>query len=123
MFESKELLVMPLIMAGSGHTTNRGWNVPAERPEINPEDYRSEKTKSNFRSELTQNCFLDNQQKQAYDTCYEQAYVIKTKITWLIVLWLNFVGVYSKKKYSKIEFKNCTKWSKIWDTFNFNHFF
>ena len=26
------------IMAGSGYTTKRGWNDPAERPEINPEE-------------------------------------------------------------------------------------
>ena len=47
-------------------TQNR-WNVPAERPEINPEDYRSEKTKSNCRSEPTRDCLLDNHQEQAYD--------------------------------------------------------
>ena len=56
------------IMAGSGHMTKKGWNVPGERPEINPKHYRSEKTKSNFRSELTRDCFLDNHQEQAYDS-------------------------------------------------------
>ena len=53
------------LRAGSGHMTQNRWNVPAERPEINPEDYRSEKTKSNFRSEPTRDCFLDNHQEQA----------------------------------------------------------
>ena len=32
--------------ARSGHVTQNRWNVPAERPEINPEDYRSEKLKT-----------------------------------------------------------------------------
>ena len=53
--------IQNVIMAGSGHLTKRGWTVPAEKPEINHEDYRSEKTKSNFRRELTRDCFLDNQ--------------------------------------------------------------
>ena len=54
-------------MAGSGHTTKKGWNVPSEGPEINPEDYRSEKTKSNSRSELSRDCFHDNHHEQDYD--------------------------------------------------------
>ena len=45
----------------------RGWNFPAERPKINPNDYCSEKTEGNFRSELTRDCLLDNIQEQAYD--------------------------------------------------------
>ena len=53
-----------VIMVGSGHSTKRRWSVPAEKPEFNPEDYRSEKTKSNFRRELTRDCFLDNQPKR-----------------------------------------------------------
>ena len=47
-------------------TQNR-WNVPAERQKINHEDYRSETTKINFRSEPTRDCFLENHQEQAYD--------------------------------------------------------
>ena len=60
--------ILPQIQnALSGHMTQNRWNVPAERPEINPEDYRSKKTKSNLRSEPTRDCFLDNHQEQAYD--------------------------------------------------------
>ena len=61
--------IQNVLRAGSGHLTENRWNVPAERPEVNPEDYRSKKTKSNFRSELTRECCLDNRQEQAYDTC------------------------------------------------------
>ena len=35
------------LRAGSGHVTQNRWNIPTERPEINREDYRSEKTKNN----------------------------------------------------------------------------
>ena len=59
--------IQNVLRAGSGHLTQNRWNVPAERPELNPEDYRREKTKSNFRSELTRECFLENCQEQAYD--------------------------------------------------------
>ena len=51
----------------SGHVTQNRWNVPAERPEIDPEDYRSEETKSNSRSEPICGCLNDNLQEQAYD--------------------------------------------------------
>ena len=32
------------LTSGSGHLTPNGWNVPAERPEIHPEEYRKERT-------------------------------------------------------------------------------
>ena len=54
--------------AGSGHVTQNRWNVPAERPEINPEDYRSAKTKNNSRGEPTRDCLHDNRTNQAYDS-------------------------------------------------------
>ena len=47
------------LRARSGHVTQNRWNVPAERPEINPEAYRSEKTKSNSRSEPIRGCLND----------------------------------------------------------------
>ena len=55
------------LKAGSGHVTQNRLNVPAERPKVNPEDYRSKKTKSNFRSDLTRDCLFDNRQEQAED--------------------------------------------------------
>ena len=42
--------------AGSGHVTQRGWNLPAERPEYDAEDCGNEKIRSNSRSELVRNC-------------------------------------------------------------------
>ena len=48
------------LRAGSGHVTQKRWNVPAE-------DYCSEKTKNYIRSEPTRNCLYDNNTNQAYD--------------------------------------------------------
>ena len=36
-----------VLKAGSGHVTQKGWNVPTERPEYIAEDYRNEKIRSN----------------------------------------------------------------------------
>ena len=55
------------LRAVSGLMTQNRWNVPAERQKINHEDYRSETTKINFRSEPTRDCLLENHQEQAYD--------------------------------------------------------
>ena len=52
---------------GSGHVTQNRWNVPAERPEINPEDYRNEKTRNNSRTEPTCDRLNGNDTDQAYD--------------------------------------------------------
>ena len=41
------------IMAGPGHRTKKGWNVPAERRETNPEVPRSEKARNDLKSEQT----------------------------------------------------------------------
>ena len=43
--------IQNVIMAGSGHVTKKGWNVPAERPEPYPEVQRNLNTKSNLRNE------------------------------------------------------------------------
>ena len=53
---------------GSGHVTQIRWNVLAERPENNPEDYRSEKIRNNSRSEPTRNRLNDDYTDQAYDS-------------------------------------------------------
>ena len=39
------------IMAGPGRVTKKGWDVPAERPEINPEVQRNLNARNNPRSE------------------------------------------------------------------------
>ena len=54
--------------AGSGHVTQKGRNVPAERPEYDAEDCRKEKIRSNSRSELVRNRLQDEHTDQAYDT-------------------------------------------------------
>ena len=55
------------LKTGSRHVTNYRWNVPAERPEINPQDCRSEKTRNNSRSEPTRDCLHSNQLNQAHN--------------------------------------------------------
>ena len=64
--------IQSALRAGSGHMTQNRWNVPVERPEISPEDYRSEKTKSNSRNEPVRGCLNDNLKKQAYDMMRRQ---------------------------------------------------
>ena len=61
---------MPLT-SRSGHLTENGWNVPAERPEINPEEYRSERTGKNSRSEPIRDRLNETITHQAYDTWEE----------------------------------------------------
>ena len=56
------------LMAGSGHTTQRGWNIPAERPEMNTEVLRNEKPGNNSKSERVQNRLNDEPTNNAYDT-------------------------------------------------------
>ena len=56
------------LKAGSGQVTPNRWNVPVERPEINPEDYRNEKTRNSSRSEPVRDRHNDNYEDQAYDT-------------------------------------------------------
>ena len=43
--------IQNVIMAGSGHVTKKGWNVPAERPEPYPEVQRNLDTRNNLRNE------------------------------------------------------------------------
>ena len=43
--------IQTALTAGSGHLTQNRWNVPSERPEINPEETYGEKTKKNTRCE------------------------------------------------------------------------
>ena len=54
------------LKARSGHLTQNRWNVPAERPELNSEDCRSERIKGNLRSEPVRTCFVENHHEQAY---------------------------------------------------------
>ena len=43
--------IQNVIMAGSGHGTRKGWNVPSERPELNSEVQRHLNAKNNLRNE------------------------------------------------------------------------
>ena len=54
--------------AGSGHETLKGWNVQAERLEINTGDYRNYKIRSDSRSRPVRNHLNDDHTGQAYDS-------------------------------------------------------
>ena len=47
--------IQNVIMAGSGHGTRKGWNVPSERPELNSEVQRNLNAKNNLRNEQEEN--------------------------------------------------------------------
>ena len=42
-------------MAGSGHGTRKGWDVPSERPELNSEVQRNLNAKNSLRNEQDEN--------------------------------------------------------------------
>ena len=55
-------------MTGSGHVTQKGWNIPAERLEYNAEDYRNDKIRCNSRrSDPVRNGLNGYLTDQAYD--------------------------------------------------------
>ena len=54
-------------MAGSGHVTQKGWNAPAEVPEIDNEVLRSENSRKNLKSKRVRNCLIDEPMDNAYD--------------------------------------------------------
>ena len=47
--------IQNVIMAGSGHGTKKGWDVPSERPELIPEVQRNLNAKNNLRNEQDEN--------------------------------------------------------------------
>ena len=51
--------IQNIIMAGSGHGTRRGWDVPSGRPELNSEVQRNLNAKNSLRNEQDENQ-LDN---------------------------------------------------------------
>ena len=52
--------IQNVIMAGSGHGTRKGWDVPSERPELNSEVQRNLNTKNNSRYEQYENQLNDD---------------------------------------------------------------
>ena len=57
--DAKSTQVLPqiqnVIMAGSGHGTRKGWDVPSERPELISELQRNLNAKNNLRNEQDEN--------------------------------------------------------------------
>ena len=47
--------IQNVIMAGSGHGTRKGWDVPSEKPELNSEVQRNLNAKNNLRNERNEN--------------------------------------------------------------------
>ena len=52
--------IQNVIMAGPGHGTRKGWDVPSERPELNPEVQRNLNAKNNLRNEQHENQLNDD---------------------------------------------------------------
>ena len=70
----------------SGYVTQNRWNVQVERPEINPEDYRSEKIRNSSRSEPIRDCLNDNYEDQAYENMAEVRIIFQKHPT-LTIKW------------------------------------
>ena len=49
--------IQNVIMAGSGHGTRKGWDVPSERPELTSEVQRNLNANNNLRNEQDENQF------------------------------------------------------------------
>ena len=60
--------IQNVLMAGSGHMTQKGWNVPGKGPEIDSEVLRGENSRNNFRSERVRNRLNDESMNNAYDS-------------------------------------------------------
>ena len=52
--------IQNVIMAGSGHGTRKGWDVPSERPELISEVQRNLNAKNNLRNERDENQLNDD---------------------------------------------------------------
>ena len=59
--------IQNVLMAGSGHKTQKGLNVPAKGPEIDSEVLRREKSRNNLKSEQVENRPNDEPADDAYD--------------------------------------------------------
>ena len=59
--------IQNVLRAGSGHMTQKGWNVSTEGPEIDPEVLRSENSRNNLKSERVENRPNDEPADDAYD--------------------------------------------------------
>ena len=65
--------------------TQKGWNVPAESPENNAEDYRNEPVRNRLNDYLTD---------QAYDTCKTSLYEI---LRGIFIKLINLLGNLQKR--------------------------
>ena len=72
--------IQTALYSGSGHLTQKRWNVPSERPEINPEENCSNKTRKNSRSEQFRDCLIDGTTNaSAYDRNFQMKLVTKNE--------------------------------------------
>ena len=54
-------------MAGSGHLTQKGWNVPTERPVMGTEVLRNENPRNNQKSDRVRNRLVDEPPDNVHD--------------------------------------------------------
>ena len=62
--------IQNVLMAGSGHMTQKGWKVPAERPKKDPEVLRGENSRNNLRRERVRNHLNEESMDNVYDTAF-----------------------------------------------------
>ena len=70
--------IQKVIMAGSGHGTRKGWDVPSERPELNSEVQRNLNAKNNLRNEQVENQLNnDFPELNVHDITLQKKYHVK----------------------------------------------
>ena len=74
--------------ARSGQTTQKGWDVPTERPEYDTEDCRDDTIRCNSNNELIHNRPNDDLTEQAYDR-----YTVKTVSSITFYTRFDFTGL------------------------------
>ena len=60
--------IQNVLKAGSGQSSQKGWNIPTERTERQPEDHSSQKVRSSSRSQPVRFRLYDENTDNAYDT-------------------------------------------------------
>ena len=107
--------IQTALNAGSGHVTQNRWNVPPERPEMNPEETYGEKTKKNTRCEQRFDCQNGSQPNlRAYDTLRAQ------KFSCVRFLMVHLLGQPKKRNAQKFlssqsfKYLPTNAWRQLW---------
>ena len=90
-------------MAGPGHGTRKGWDVPSERPELNPEVQQNLNAKSNLRNEQHENQLNDDYPDlNVHDTMRALQTLIFFHFNWFL-RYMKFEDIQLKEKTSEMN--------------------